>query len=153
MARLSWTLTLPSPGVVGSADERLRMLGKDIFFDGDYSVTGAGDYATLDGLEALKQAIYNRLICRPGEFRLRPDYGVGIMSFVKKRRIQAELDDMKGKIIDQLSLDPRIDEVTNVTVERIDDGVKIGLIIRAAGETLRFRPFNFTEKQLITLGG
>lgn len=152
MAKLSWTVKLPTPGTVQASDERLRLLGKDIYFDGDYSVNGAGDYALLEGVDALRQAIYHRLITRPGEFRLRPTYGVGVSKFVKKRRIQAELDDLKGKIVDQLSLDPRVDEVVNVTVERIDDGVKIGLIVRAAGDTLKFRPFQFNETTLITIG-
>jgi len=134
-------------------DQQTKLLGKDLYFDGDFAVTAAGDYATLEGLAAFRQSIYRRLITRPGEYRARPDYGCGVLSFVKKRLIQSELDDLKGRITDQLSLDPRLSEVTRVVIERIENGIRIGIAVRAAGESLVFEPFDFTETSIESLLG
>lgn len=153
MSGYSWTL--PAQQAATGDDqtlqqnEQLRLLGQDIFFDGDMHVTPAGDYVLVSGMEALRQAIYRRLVTRPGEYRVRPSYGVGVQDYVKKRRLASTLDELKVAITDQLSFDQRIDEVADVVVEYISDGIKVGIAIRAAGETLRFRPFDFTEKNLI----
>lgn len=129
-------------------DQEALLLGEDIFFDGDYSITPAGDLAVVTGLDALRAAIYRRLLTRPGEFKLRPDYGVGVMDFVKKRRTQTTLDALRQRITDQLSLESRIQEVLDIGVERIDDGLKVKVVVRAAGKALTFRPFLFTEAAL-----
>jgi hypothetical protein len=39
--------------------------------------------------------------------------------------------------------------VKKVTVERIEDGIKIGIAVEVAGETLFFRPFSFNPEELI----
>jgi phage baseplate assembly protein W len=149
---LSWTL--PPPGAtspsLASADEKRRLLGKDIFFNGDYDVGPSGDWVLIEGLEALRQAVYRRLMTRPGEYKLRPEYGVGIQDFVKRRRLPSTFDEIRQRVVDQLSLDPRIDEVRDVVVEAIADGIKLGIVIVAAGEALQFRPFNFTESSIVT---
>lgn len=147
---LSWTL--PAPASVAPAgpgnDQKLVLLGKDIFFNGDYDVTPAGDYVLLEGIEAVRQAIYRRLMTRPGEYKLRPEYGVGVMDFVKRRRLASTTDELRQRIVDQLSLDSRIEEVVGIGVETITDGLKVKVVIRLAGETLKFEPFLFTEKAL-----
>ncbi len=130
-------------------DQQVLLLGKDIFFNGDFDVNAAGDFVLLEGLEAVRQSIYRRLMTRPGEFKLRPEYGVGVINFVKKRRIQSTVDQLRQRIVDQLSLDTRIAEVLDVVVEQITDGLKVGIVVRVAGETLKFRPFLFTEQTLI----
>jgi phage baseplate assembly protein W len=141
---------MPSP----AEQQKVVLLGKDIFFKHDYSITAHGDYATVEGVDALRAAIYRRLLTRPGEFKVRPTYGVGVQDYVKKRRRATELNDLKARITDQLSLEERISEVADVVVELIPDGVKIGIAVIVAGETLKFQPFEFTEKQLIgTLEG
>lgn len=142
-----------APAPPDAADERMRLLGKDIYFDGDYAVTAAGDYATVEGVAALRASIYRRLITRPGEFRARPNYGVGITDFVKKRNTTATLDELRQRVMDQLSLDPRVAEVGEVVVEPIEDGLRLGIVVQAAGRTLKFEPFDFRERNTIgTLG-
>ncbi len=148
----SWGFTSPamSQNVAAVREQRDVLLGKDLLFDGDYGISAAGDYVLLEGIEALRQAIYRRLLTRPGEFRARPEYGVGVLDFVKKRNTLATLDELRQRVFDQLSLDDRISEVRSVVVETIVDGLQIGVVIEAAGETLRFEPFDF--RQASTLG-
>lgn len=157
MSGYSWTLPTPAPTAANVAEEQKELLlGKDLYFDGDYAVNRAGDYVVVTGLTAMRQAIYTRLITRPGEYRTRPDYGVGVLSYVKKRLISTELELLEGRIIDQLSLDDRIEQVREVKVERLTgtlggggEGVRIGIAVQVAGETLRFKPFDFTPETLI----
>ena len=127
---------------------RDAILGVDIMFnDNDFHVTSAGDFIILSGKKALKQAIYHRLMTRPGEFKVRPSYGVGLFSYVKKRLRQGDLSELKARIIDQLSLEPRIEEVVDVFVEILstNDGVKIGIKIKAAGEEFEMRTIAFAD--------
>jgi len=151
MAEFSYTLTaLGTSQVAGDVEQQQNvLLGKDILFNGDYQLTSAGDYVLLSGLEALRQAIYRRLLTRPGEYKLRPEYGVGVLDFVKKRRVQSTLDVLEQRIVDQLSFEQRIEEVVAVVVDRITDGLQVKVVIRAAGKTLKFEPFDFKETQTI----
>lgn len=145
MATFSYTLTAlganQSAGVLEGQKDLL--LGKDILFDGDLRLNSAGDYVLLSGLEAVRQSIYRRLLTRPGEYRVRPEYGVGVMEFVKKRRTRSTFDVLRQRVVDQLSFDTRIDEVVDVVIDNIEDGIKIGIVIRVNGEALKFEPFEF----------
>jgi hypothetical protein len=142
-----WNIPSPVPETA-SEEQKLLLYGKDIFFNGDFDVGPNGDYVLLSGKEAMRQAIYRRLMTRPGEYKLRPEYGVGVQDFVKKRRLASTLDELRQRTIDQLSLDTRISEVVDIGVDLIDDGIQLKVAVRLAGETLRFEPFNFTEKAL-----
>lgn len=140
-------VALPSPV---PADEGTRDLyGYDIYFkNGDLPITGGGDYIRVGGVENLKAAIYRRLITRPGEFRFRPSYGVGVQTYVKKARSQANLDALKTRIIDQLSQDRRItsaDCVIDVTTVNGAEVVRVIVTVVAGGQTHKFEPFNFAE--------
>ena len=147
---LSWTLPSPAaiPPSTAAADQKLLLLGKDIFFNGDFAVGPNGDYVLLSGIEAVRQAIYRRLMTRQGEYKIRPEYGVGMQDYVKRRRLPSTIDEIRQRTSDQLSLDPRISEVLDVGVETIPDGLKLKIVVRVAGETLRFEPFLFTEAAL-----
>jgi phage baseplate assembly protein W len=149
MSSFSWTLPASSQQTGSAEEQSAILLGKDILFDGDFRVSATGDYILLEGKEALRQAIYRRLLTRPGEYRARPEYGVGVLDFVKRRRVQSTLDELRQRVVDQLSLDSRISEVVDVVGENIDDGFKLLIIVRVAGETLQFAPFNFTERQVV----
>ena len=139
--------------MAAATKEQKELLGKDMYFDGDFSVSAAGDFQTIEGLEALKQALHHRLITRPGEYRLRPEYGVGVRDFVKKRRQQSSLNELRQRITDQISLDDRVEQVVEVVIEDITDGVRIGVVVRASGETLKFSQFDFRETDTIgTIG-
>ncbi len=145
----AWTLPASAPGATTAVEnEQLRLLGKDIKFDGDKHVSPSGDYVLVEGMAAMRQSIYHRLITKPGEYARNPGYGVGIQLYVKRRRTPSVLDELHNRIVDQLSLDPRIEEVVALRVERITDGIRVAIKITVAGRTLEFRPFEFTERTL-----
>jgi len=148
----TWTLPASVPSGIGEqVTEQNLALGNDIFFDRDFAISPAGDWLSVTGEAALRAALYRRLMTRPGEYRARPDYGVGLPSFVKKRANSTTVDELRVAIVDQLSLEPRIEEVVDVAVERFDGGLRIGLTVRSAGRTVRFQPQNFSESDLLSL--
>lgn len=140
-------VALPSP--VPSDDGTRDLFGYDIFFkDGTMPLTGGGDYIRVGGVENLRAAIYRRLITRPGEFRFRPSYGVGVQSYVKKARSQANLDALRTRIVDQLSQDRRIqsaDVAINTVTLNGKEVVRIVITVVAGGQSHTFEPFNFAE--------
>jgi len=150
MATYSWTLPVSNNQSASAIQGQIAtLLGKDIRFQNDYGVTGAGDYVLLEGEEALRQAVYRRLLTRPGEYRVRPEYGVGVLDFIKKRNTQSTLDELRQRIVDQLSLDDRIADVGELVIERITDGIKVGVTVQIAGRTLKFEPFNFRDSATV----
>lgn len=133
---------------MGALDRELgRLFGTDIYFRNDYEITSAGDFLLVNGLTNLREAIYRRLITRPGEYKFVPEYGIGINSYIKRRADVETLDQLRTALTEQLLRERRIDAVEHVAIERIEDGIKVGLIIRAAGRALQFRPFTFAENQ------
>jgi phage baseplate assembly protein W len=128
-----------TPGQAAQA----RVLGKDLFFENDYDVTPHGDYVLIDGLRALRQSILHRIITRQGEFKTRPQYGVGLRDFVKKPMNPTNLGLIKRKITEQLAREPRIEEVLAVIVQPEDTTLKVSVAIRAAGKALTLQPFVF----------
>lgn len=137
------------PGAVSTvgAEAQESALGVDIFFGGNYEITAAGDLALVRGFAALNQSIYHRLITRPGEFVMRPGYGVGIQRWVKRSNKVAQLHQLEQTVRDQLSFDKRISRVKQVFVDDLDDapGVILGFDIEAIGRTIEFRPLTFAE--------
>ncbi len=150
----SWTLpafvAIPSPVPL---DEGTRDLwGYDILFDkGDLQLTQGGDYARVSGLPNLRAAIYRRLITRPGEFRFRPSYGVGVQTFVKKARSQANLDALRNRIIDQLSQDNRIESVdasVNIITVNGVEAIRVVVTVTAKGNAHTFEPYTFAKESV-----
>lgn len=127
----------------------VALFGEDLFFTDDLQVTASGDYAIISGLAALKQAILNRLLTAPGEYAIRPDYGVGIRRWVKKRLAPSEIDSLRQLIIDQLNKEDRIEQIKDVTVSRDDigtnTGVRITVKVIAIGREQAFTFPTFTE--------
>lgn len=105
----------------------LALFGEDLLFDDDLQVTASGDYATIDGAASVRQALLLRLITAPGEYAPFPEYGVGIRSWVKKRRSRADLDSLRTLIIDQVGRETRIERVIDVVVESHDAGTNTGI--------------------------
>lgn len=121
-------------------------LGVDIFFNGDYEMSAAGDFAIVTGFAALNQAIYHRLITKPGSFVYRPGYGVGIQRWAKRRNLLSDMHELEQTVEDQLSFDVRISKVEKVFVSPLLDGpgVKLGFDIEAFGRSIPFKPLTFT---------
>lgn len=146
------TVTLPAEttGSVSVADEtEIDFFGVDILFTDDLQLTASGDYATVDGFEALRQAIRIRLLTTPGEYAIHPDFGCGLRQFCKKRATQSDRDELRQTIIDQLSQEERIQNVEEVTVESFTSGtmtgVKIFVRIIALGRENSFNVQAFSE--------
>ncbi len=132
------------------ADEtEIDFFGVDLYFTDDLQLTGSGDYATVEGFEALRQAIRIRLLTTPGEYAIHPDFGCGLKNFVKKRASKADLDILRQTIIDQLSQEERIQNVEEVTVTRFTSGtmtgVKILVRVIALGRENSFNLQTFEE--------
>jgi phage baseplate assembly protein W len=145
------TFTLPAPVAPNlvPVDQGVRdVYGYDIAFKQGFQLTAGGDYVRLGGVDNVKAAIYRRLITRPGEYRFRPGYGVGIQDFVKKPPTTALLDQLRQRIIDQLTLDQRIAQV-DVTVESatVQDTPVVKVLVTAVvgGGLVRFEPLNFSR--------
>lgn len=120
----------PSGGSVELANEtEIDLFGVDLLFTDDLQVTASGDYATVEGYEALKQAIKIRLMTSPGEYAIHPGFGCGLSRWVKKRATQSDRDSLRQTIIDQLSQEERISNVEEVTVESFTSGDKTGVKI------------------------
>lgn len=136
-------------GGTSSGEEVLRLLGRDVMFDTDYHVGPDRDWVLVEGLDALKQSLYHRLITKPGEYRLRPSYGCGVLSYVKKRNRPAELAELRQRVVDQLLADRRVDEVIGVTIEPLPDGaqgITVTIAVRASGLELNFTPLSLTDE-------
>ena len=125
------------------------LFGEDIYFSDDFQETAGGDYVVTTGQETVRQAIYRRLLVRPGEFRVRPEYGVGVSLFVKKGVTQSTIDDLGQRIVEQLTQETRIDRLVEVTVTKVTEnsrpGVKIYIKAELQGRTRVFKPFTFVD--------
>lgn len=150
----TWPLDPGTPGIniQGSnpGDDQLDAYGRDILFTDDLQVTPGGDYATIDGFENLRRAILRRLLVSPNEYKLNPQYGVGVQRYVKKLQTKANLDALKHAIVDNLSRERRLDKILKVGVAETFFGDEPGIVVTvhalALGRDLRFKPFGFTQK-------
>lgn len=149
MSGYSWSLPTPSSTPVGSdTDPMLDVVGRDLLFTDDTQLTPSGDYQTIEGKDLVRQAVLTRLMVKPGEYRVRPEYGVGVESYVKKAMGQSTLDQLKSRITEQLHQEPLVESVLDVTLSKVDGafpGLKVGVRVRAAGREMRFDPFVFVE--------
>jgi len=130
-------------------ETEIDFFGVDILFTDDLQITASGDYADIEGFEALKQSIRCRLLTSPGEYAVNPSYGCGLRQFVKKRATQSDRDALRQTIIDQLVQEQRIQNVEEVTVESLTSGtmtgVKIFIRIIALGRENSFNVQTFSE--------
>lgn len=135
---------------MGATDDIERsFFGQDLLFTDDLQVSSAGDYLTVEGYDSLKQAIRNRLITAPGEYAVRPDYGVGLGKWVKRRATKSDKDALRQLIIDQLAKEDRIQKVEDVLVESLTSGnttgIKVTIRVTALGKENSFAFTTFSE--------
>lgn len=140
----SVTPTLVAQNAIGA-----ETFGTDIFFNGSTLISPSGDYTTVSGVENLRRSILRRMITAPGEYKLNPTYGVGLPVYIKKPMTQSNLDQISNRIKDNLSRDPRIDQVITLDVQKTtfngQTGIQINLVVSASGNNVRFQPFTFTR--------
>jgi phage baseplate assembly protein W len=130
-------------------ETEIDFFGVDLLFEDDLRLTASGDYALLEGYEALRQAIRIRLMTAPGEYAIHPDFGCGLSRWVKRRATQAERDSLRQTIIDQLSQEERIQNVEEVVVESFTqgtiNGIKILVRVIALGRENSFAFATYSE--------
>jgi phage baseplate assembly protein W len=113
----SFTITpVGSPRVADVDQLTSDLYGLDLAFRDDLLIGPGGDYLLTDGRETIRQAVMRRLATAPGEYAVRPQYGVGVGQYVKRRLTRATLDELRQRIVDQLAQEDRI-EGADVTVE------------------------------------
>lgn len=152
MSSYSWTIpAAPSAGSSGAGnteqafDARVS-LGRDLFWEGGLRVSPRGDWLTVDGIAALRQSILRRLITSPGEWAVRPTYGVGALDFVYETLTTARAAELRNRIRDQLTQDPRIQKANVVEVEQTAAGIlRIRVQIVVKGTIVALKPFLLPE--------
>lgn len=158
MSGPSWTLPTPANGYQGVpsseiASQDRRFYGRDIYFEiaapdvalgqANYVTTAAGDWAAVEGREALRQSLIRRLVTSPGEWATKPDYGVGARQYVKARNTASVRKELESRIRAQFMRDPRVLSVDIVTVAQLDDGapgLKISVQVTPRGRLRTDQP-------------
>lgn len=132
-------------GPPGIYESEGRFYGKDLRFNGDLRVAAHGDYETVDGLENYRQSLIRRILVRPGEYRLRPDYGAGLISYVKKPFTSTNRAEIVKRITSQVAQDRRTEKVVSVSIETLTfnniNYYKVSLVVQAFGRRQELRPF------------
>lgn len=151
---IDWNLdpgTLGGPNISGTdpAAAQNDVYGTDVLYTDDVQVSAKGDLATIDGIDNLRRSILRRLLVRPGEYKLNPQYGAGVPSYVKKGQTKANLDELQHAIVDQLSRERRIDKVLAITVSATmfdqQPGIIVSIQVLAIGRNISFEPFSFNS--------
>lgn len=131
---LDWTPPVPPNGIVStpSSDTNAQaalFYGEDIWFDvsdgarANTIVTPAGDWQSVSGNEALRQSLRRRTITKPGEWKTKPNYGVGATEYVKQKDTPAMRAELAGRIRSQYMLDQRVESVDEISFEKFVDGI------------------------------
>ena len=123
-------------------DNLAELYGRDLFHNGDYDVTDSGDLDTIEGLENLKQALFQRLVTYPGSLIHRPNYGVGIKRFLNSISSLANQRELFTIIQEQFALDPRVEEVTGVLFTTSDGKPQETRIL------VRVKPVGYDELEM-----
>lgn len=90
----------------------------DLAHTGSLLESSSGDLDVVSGLSNLRQALYHRLITRPGSLIHRPDYGVGIKDFQNAVGSIATFRQLAQAIDEQFRQDFRVKDVRGVSIEQ-----------------------------------
>lgn len=128
-------------------DDRSQ-LGKDLLWDVGLVLAGSGDWASVEGVRALRQSWLHRLVTSPGEWPVRPDYGVGAMDFVYETLTPSREAELRARISQQAQQDPRVDRAVVTEVSRDDETgeliVRVELDVR--GVRVVLTPFSLPKE-------
>lgn len=140
----SWTMPPEPPTPIGPLPSPLG--GADVLFvAGDLVVSAAGDWATVEGLDAIRQSVLGEAQTDTGELVFREDYGMGIVQAIKAALSQSRIDERRQRLLERLEANERIERVREATLERVEIDGRVGLqvVIRADGrgdQELRLAP-------------
>lgn len=124
---------------------------KDLAHKKDLKKSNDGDLDTVTSLNNLSQALYHRLITQPGALVHRPDYGVGLKSFLNALNSLDNQRRLAARIDEQFRRDFRIESVSGVKITVDDEKpeiVKIFVRVKAIGYDeveLLFKPFRESD--------
>lgn len=116
---------------------------RDLRFDNDLGVTQRGDLEQVDGLENLRQAIYNRILTTRGGIAHRPSYGVGLGQYQGDLGKLSTQQRLMLDLQEQFEDDPRIASLDGLSVNQDmnhPDRVTIKLTVTPRGQN----PVGFT---------
>jgi hypothetical protein len=146
---------VPEPVVfartLSASDE---VLGKDLYFRGDFAVGPHRDYLLVDQVAAAKQSVEREGLAAPGDLPLHPDWGFGLRDQVKKPDTKSVRDLIGTRVRNRLAVNPRIQETQDVRVFRdANTGALVTTIqALAAGRTAAGRITDLVAAT-ITTGG
>lgn len=130
-----------------SLDAAMRALfGRDIWLNaadgqnGDRIVTTARDWRLVEGEEAVRQSLFRRLMTKPGEWKTKPNYGVGASSFVKRPATSRTTDELAGRIVTQYHVDRRVEQVSAVTADWAAGLLRLAIVVKLRGRDLNNQP-------------
>ena len=147
MSSYSWTLPAAEAAPATEAlDARRKLFGKDLDWSrGALSVSGAGDWVTVEGVEALRQSVNRRLGTPVNGWATRPGYGVGVDEFIEEEMTTSRFAELVNRIRSSLVQDPRIDEVAAVQVGEDGEVFVLRVSIKSKGQPITFADFRFNE--------
>jgi phage baseplate assembly protein W len=145
VASFSYTTVLPSLPTATRPAFRARALlyGRDLYWAGGLVRSENADWLTVEGVEALRQSFLRELCTTPGEWRTRPDYGIGALALVYEEMTDSRILTLKTRIRSRFAQDPRVSRVTATEITRDDSQglLVITVSIEARGQAITFRPF------------
>ncbi len=105
----------------------VELFGTDIALDaqGFLMFTPAGDLATVSGLANLGQALKNRLSCPYQSNPMNPLWGSGFESIKGESGSPAFIAAAKAAVVDSLSNEPRISQISQLTISVSGDTSEI----------------------------
>ena len=112
----------------------------------EYVVTSSGDWTAVTGREAVQQSLIRRFLTKPGDYRVDPTYGAGLLAAAKKRMRRSDMDDISRRLRQQALADNRVRAVSSVKVEALpntDNGVKYTITIDLVADGV---PLTFSQE-------
>lgn len=114
----------------------------DIAHVGDLLITPGGDIDTISGLRNLKNALFHRLMTVPGTLVHRPSYGVGVPLYLNNLSSFATQQRLATLIQEQFKLDPRVEDVSSVSISEDDTNPQITII------RVFIKPIGYSEQEM-----
>ncbi len=126
-------------------------LGTDLLHEDELPLDGAGDYIEVSGEDNLRLSLRRRMIVRPGEYKFRPNFGVGILDFLKKPLTSSRLDEIRTRIVNSFGSERRLESVSSIALDPYIatsglQGLIVNPVVVIRGRKLQFQPFDFVSK-------
>lgn len=104
---------------------------------GDFGVGLDGDYTLAVEMDALTQDVTHRLMTPVGTLPYHPEYGSRLTTYVGAKKDENWKTKAQLDISSTLKSDPRITDVTDISVVDIPTGIKLDYTANANGVTFK----------------